>query len=1584
MEGIIDWFINFNLWTTNHYFAFKNRNKYPNMFFFYFSKQGTVVPNLSKKEIKLFINYSRAERRNISGMWGFISLKFSDKSGLALYKAIAKTDYMRPEYSFPCYQMASPFSKELEVFYIKNKELFKESLIENESLFSRIEYQFEEYLRKDIPKREIFMNILNDDGNLLARNRKTCLEVLRNESLVNTSKPLNHSNLIIESKRKLIITDDMDEMDEDINQVKQKKIAKVVLEYDFESSFAAQSDSDSDFEIGILASTKCCSLRPDFIVCEGKLNGYFSDYTRKVYKFERDGYSDQENKISYRTNAIIKKESKHNRVRIHDTIKHLSPNQLFQIVTKITRRRKYTKIKGPNKTKKRKHKDTKEVKSKPKISTSKRMKSISNITNWSLSDNISRDDRSIVSGYSDTSFTNKQLYTQHLLSHFSTSNKHVNSLTPNYNLRNKRHKQTTVDVFYPQVSNINKTKENEVVKKLSKLISNDKFTSLQQLLTERRSEFNKVYSMIISSSSYLTTKEINIYNNELLEQIQEKENVFNIDNKSIDFSQKNSIKSLFEIYTYNLTTLVRSIIKDNKYEILANEEVVINNLKKCENLLKYAVKNYDIFFKDVNVLSLIQNEYKEILYLFIEKMFKEESELNAILIEITIERLVTFLIIIQVVYNNSSAIMHKDTINSFLKILVLFVLARMYNYNVHKPDAEGLIYFTLFNIIAEVYATINKIEANNFETIVELFLSVIKGFLYPGSAISKDDIPNDFENNFLNMIKNYFKGNYLDKNSFEKGLKGSLFKVFLLKCLQITCLNDLSTDLKRLLFNPIYIQIYHRYLTTMLLVYFDTKFELTKTDLFEYLYESTILSTNNSYYDIESIVRQTDNNGFRRILCNDLDMQRRNIMFKYLLSDSAMIILLNEKWEIDKLQIYKLIFSLFKSITQQNRKNILVNEQLKKEYILKLLDIIYKDNEDNSINELPDLIRFIYNITKVIRHVLKLGNDEGSRKRNFSKINSLINSNKSVFEGANENSTKLALLPVLSIILVLILFSNSLEDVTLIKSSITKIGDIFELSKASAILKNFNLAILLRIVKKLSSKKQDVTHYIGLINELIKNILQNIKELDKLPNVGNNQNIQRECVDSLEFFLRDIKSITNEDVNLLILHKSILEQVKEILVVDNQFAIHHKRKVIELLNCVFDDFEKSLGTKKENYVIIGEDDEAIELPSEFLDMLDDTVNYKDRLTDYHRSFLEVINNSYITLVRNLIYSYFDNKNTNKHKIPNDLLCSSSELYAKMTAIFVKYHNPSKLSFYIDYILLNTSFLSNTISKYLFSTNHKDIVELLTLIPFKCLNIFLTIYPDIFTYILNNKNYNEIKRFIEYFIYALFYKKKNLVYTSLYSNKNNLNDCDLYIVNLIGSLEKVSKTIENQLEIYKRDYNKNSKFIDDVSVHNILLMIIRNYDVFRNIISNFKSFNLFTDMIINKLTLQKNLDKINICTFLRLFDRVRLDEIIYRSKTLSDIYDDYNILVFEFFYKIISQYSETILTDKNYEGFAMFINTQLKTNLPLFDKLKIIDNDLTLFYTIIKSPIHIEKYKSILHEVLNYACRQNRTTYNKDT
>ena len=115
----INFFLDFNLWTKVHYYAFKLRKSFPNLFFYYFSKEGIVSENFSEKEIKEYMRLMRIYKNQINGLWGVASLLFENKTGMVLYKMMNKTSFLNSNSSVGCIQNAN----------IKIIEEFKVSLI---------------------------------------------------------------------------------------------------------------------------------------------------------------------------------------------------------------------------------------------------------------------------------------------------------------------------------------------------------------------------------------------------------------------------------------------------------------------------------------------------------------------------------------------------------------------------------------------------------------------------------------------------------------------------------------------------------------------------------------------------------------------------------------------------------------------------------------------------------------------------------------------------------------------------------------------------------------------------------------------------------------------------------------------------------------------------------------------------------------------------------------------------------------------------------------------------------------------------------------------------------------------------------------------------------------------------------------------------------------------------------------------------------------------------------------------------------------------------------------------------------------
>jgi hypothetical protein len=118
---VIDLFQDFNRWTKIHYYAFKLRKDYPNLFFHYFSPSGKVEEAFSKPDVKELLTTIRQFGKNMNGMWGFLSLALPNKNGIAVYKMISGSEFFNHSFSVACTQNGDPsFSNEINVSIFLN------------------------------------------------------------------------------------------------------------------------------------------------------------------------------------------------------------------------------------------------------------------------------------------------------------------------------------------------------------------------------------------------------------------------------------------------------------------------------------------------------------------------------------------------------------------------------------------------------------------------------------------------------------------------------------------------------------------------------------------------------------------------------------------------------------------------------------------------------------------------------------------------------------------------------------------------------------------------------------------------------------------------------------------------------------------------------------------------------------------------------------------------------------------------------------------------------------------------------------------------------------------------------------------------------------------------------------------------------------------------------------------------------------------------------------------------------------------------------------------------------------------------
>jgi hypothetical protein len=108
-------FSDFSIWNKLHYFSFKHRKTYPNLFFFYFSYNGQLTEDLSSLDKTNVLNAIREYKHKINGSWGFLSLFTTDKNGLETYKYFCQTEHMTKNISLMIIQDIPPFNDHIKV-----------------------------------------------------------------------------------------------------------------------------------------------------------------------------------------------------------------------------------------------------------------------------------------------------------------------------------------------------------------------------------------------------------------------------------------------------------------------------------------------------------------------------------------------------------------------------------------------------------------------------------------------------------------------------------------------------------------------------------------------------------------------------------------------------------------------------------------------------------------------------------------------------------------------------------------------------------------------------------------------------------------------------------------------------------------------------------------------------------------------------------------------------------------------------------------------------------------------------------------------------------------------------------------------------------------------------------------------------------------------------------------------------------------------------------------------------------------------------------------------------------------------------
>ena len=91
-DACINYTTDFDKWTVHHYYAMKKREKYPNMFFYYFPRSLFSDSKMSEADKVKIIDYIfNNKNKNLNGKWGYLSLVLDNRNinGAELFNSIS-------------------------------------------------------------------------------------------------------------------------------------------------------------------------------------------------------------------------------------------------------------------------------------------------------------------------------------------------------------------------------------------------------------------------------------------------------------------------------------------------------------------------------------------------------------------------------------------------------------------------------------------------------------------------------------------------------------------------------------------------------------------------------------------------------------------------------------------------------------------------------------------------------------------------------------------------------------------------------------------------------------------------------------------------------------------------------------------------------------------------------------------------------------------------------------------------------------------------------------------------------------------------------------------------------------------------------------------------------------------------------------------------------------------------------------------------------------------------------------------------------------------------------------------------------
>lgn len=1495
-----NYFEDFTLWTKIHYYAIKNRKFYPNLFFFHFPFSGVLVKEMTEDERQKIFTFMSIHKSKINGMWGYLSLLLDNKNGIEIYYTINQTEFFESSISFPCFQeRGCDFDKGL-------KDKSEKILSDNNNKYELILQNFEKYLDEcDKEKQNEFHTFENNNKNIIlfAYDQKDLITLIKEKI---SKKEIEGNGIIIEKKEneknnKMEIDDSCYDKSTQ-NKTPKKKLKKKKKFFESDSSEGEneiESVNNSKIIHTPVKGSNLFNNEIDYLEHEQKIDGYASDYTKRIYYKEHlDYFSEDENikiknqrkkkyhrvKIKGKT-VINNTELNHKRDKYNIGInvelennydklkKALLAHKKFRSKRKLNKGKNEQRISSHKKGKKKKN-DQEEAKvngpSKKKLMTDEyyyysSSKKKSNLM-LNINNKISNKNTGTINDNNSDNKSNSSINSL-LNGNFPKEKKKIKRNKTKYSLDNIKNQK--IQTFMPIINNLKVSKEKTIIRNINKLINNEKFEDIFSIFENEKEKYESLSQKIKATIQHLISNSNDI-DQEILSSIQIDSGEYKLSNdliiNQISTTDTNVI-NLFKFYKEKIIQFFNIISNSSQEE---NEEKFIISLKTSEHLLKIVIQQIspnttnNIFL--TALINIISDMMKTFLQILVEYILKGSNDIDDTSTKSFSLLVYTFLAINFVVVQKFNNEQIKNLTIKFIKIFNFILLVKIYSYSnkellsITNDDAVGII--SLFYLFSENYFEITQKSKKNF--LYEMIKVLFNEYLYINNDIETQRI-GDLNEIILNDLSKYLAPTVtcLFQDKFEEGMKVNLKKFFLYKSFQLDNLSDISLDLKKVIRNRILLMLFHRYYITFFLFSIDlglveTSFLLYFMEILNKCYSQTTINEN--YYDIEYLSRLiSEMNQFKIPF-------EKNLMYKYLLNDSKLLLLLDYNWSIDSQSKLKCIFSFFSILNFQNRKNNTIDSKIVTVEIFRLIPLIFNFSQVNDINEkiinsLPYLIKFIFNICLCISNSFtKSEVDEINKIKFFSRYFTFANPYKNILNERKDTNFTLNIIPVISIILNYVQFADQFTEKKHIENVIGKIKEIIDSENIRSIMKSFSLAIWINLIQKISQKKInfDISKYIDMINSNILSVIQNHNKYVSLPDCQQENNILiDENNETILNFLQNFKIISEKNPEIIFTYTNILREMKEILNIEFFYPVKFRHYVLEILECLIDKFEEKI---KKEFTFEGELDfgDGNIIMACFEDEGDNFEISKEQ-----KDFLICLRNFYFPAF-DKITKFYESKNncniSNKKKIFYQFYEKICVLQAQMYGILTKYNLFYKPFDYCVKVFKDSLYFKNNIPKGIISQNDN---ENFTKLPFILMVEYLRRNKNIIKNQIMNREYKStLQYFIILFFIGAFMKndKKFLLNHSLFKEYyQSLTQTENYCLLFLDLIKESRSQIEHSnmcllTEIQKNNNNITERNREEATYYN-LFKILASVDS-----KNYSSLQIMSS-ILDIITLEKNLDKI---------------------------------------------------------------------------------------------------------------------------